>query len=172
MKTRNIGVWILIAAFLLVTLTACATAAPQPTPIPPTATSLPPTEVPEPASCDEVVGNCLEITFDGENCSYDGPVEHKIGAATVIFINQSDELAQMALIEHPDDKTVQDAMDYFGGKPGYGIPAWFETYTFHDARAGMSDTWEVNLATGDHSLICTQGLPLKKWFGGGFTVEN
>ena len=179
MKTRNIGVWGLIAVFLLVALTACATTAPEPTPIPPTATDVPPTatpppptEMPEPASCDEVQGNCLELTFDGENCTYDGPAEHKIGATTFLFINQSQKLANMSLGKHTGNETLQDTIDYWGDGPKHGHPSWAEWVFEEDASAGKSDTWEGNLGSGAYCLTCAQGLPFKWWLGVGFTVEN
>jgi hypothetical protein len=37
------------------------------------ATPIPPTDTPEPTSCEEVEGNCFMIFFDGENCMYMGP---------------------------------------------------------------------------------------------------
>ena len=118
-----------------------------------TSTPLPPTEVPEPASCDEVEGSCLELTFDGENCIYDGPAQQKTGTATVFFINQSDELAYMYLMKHTGDEPLQDSSDYWSEGSTYGVPSWVEYIFTEDASAGKSDFWEGNLGSGINILM-------------------
>jgi hypothetical protein len=180
MKTKNLWKWILIAGFFLAILTACSAATPEPTPIPSTPTDVPPTaipvhptEIPKPTSCDDIDGTCLELTFDGASCTYAGPTDLKKGVVTVLFIDESDKLANMSLAKHTGDETLQDTIDYWEeGKPKHGHPSWAEWVFEEDASAGKRDTWEGNLQSGTQFLVCAQGLPLLWWLGVGFSVEN
>ena len=85
MKTGLFWKRLLIGCLLFALLTSCATAAPEPT-----ATDVPPTATPEPTSCEEVEGICLELTFDGESCIYEGPTDLNPGPVTIIFHNEGD----------------------------------------------------------------------------------
>ena len=117
-------------------------------------------------------GNCLELTFDGENCIYEGPAEQKTGPTTVLFINQSEKLAFIALGKHTGNETLKDTIDYWEEGPKHGHPSWAEWVFEEDASAGNSDSWQGNLESGTYFLTCSQGLPYKWWLGVGFTVEN
>jgi hypothetical protein len=56
---------------------AAPTAVPETGTPEPTATLAPPTDTPREKSCEDVEGNCLELTFDGEGCTYEGPTDLK-----------------------------------------------------------------------------------------------
>ena len=78
----------------------------------PTLTPLP-TKAPIPTSCVEVEGICLELSFDGESCTYEGPVELKPGQVTLHFFNYSEGYAAVNLRRHTGDQTIQDVLDTF-----------------------------------------------------------
>ena len=180
MQTNNSWKWVLITVFTLTLLTACSTATPDPTPIPPTATEVPPTatpvpptEVPKPSSCEEVDGNCLVVTFDGENCAFSGDLVYTSGPMTFIFINELDNLAMLAIGKHDGGETLQDTAEFLGPEPGYkGWPSWVEYYQWVDASANKSDIWQDDLTPGVYPLACRHENSQKTWFGDGFTVEN
>jgi hypothetical protein len=58
-------------------MAGCSGARPEPTatpaPSPPSATPIRPTSTPQRSSCEEIEGICLELSFDGESCTYEGP---------------------------------------------------------------------------------------------------
>lgn len=173
MKTSLLWKRFLIGCLLLTLLTGCATAAPE-TPTPePTATPVPPTDTPEPISCEEVEGNCLELTFDGESCTYEGPTDLKTGPVTLLFLNESEGRAAVNLVRHTGDETIQDMIDYIGEEPSTGTaPTWTRGLgTFQVIRSGESHTWEGVLEPGIHTMVCASpqyGI----WFGTGLTVED
>ena len=163
---------------------------PSVTPIPPTRTSVPPTQThtptktyyipptrtPEPTSCDEVEGICLELTYDGEHCTYKGPTEFKSGTVTLLYINESDVEAYVNMVRHLEDKTVQDMIDYLGEEPSHKhYPLWSVEIqgVWYGVYIGMSHTWVGDLEPGIHTMVCVTGGPIYNvWFGGGFTVED
>jgi len=170
----------LLVALLLVT--ACATTQPAPT-----STSLPPTETPQPRSCDVVDGICLDLTFDGESCIYDGPTDLPSGPVTLIFHNESDEWAFTHMIRILGDKTIQDVILRVGEEPSEQHAAhvwrWFAASwwlkipgVWRDLGAGESQIWEGVLEPGIHALFCVRHPPhpehLGVWLGSGLTVGD
>ena len=158
-----------------------ATKAPVPdipkTPTPntpkPTSTPISPTDTPGPKSCEEVEGNCMKLSFDGENCTYDGPTDFKTGPVTLLFLNESEGIAAGNLMRHTGDETIQDMIDYIGEEPSTGtFPTWTHGLgTFQVIRSGERHTWEVVLEPGIHTMVCASpqyGI----WFGTGLTVED
>ena len=82
------------------------------------ATAVPETPTPEPTSCEKGQGNCLEISFDGEICTYESPTDIKAGPVTLLFLNEGEQDAAVGLLQHYGDKTVQDAISYIDHKIG------------------------------------------------------
>ena len=175
----------ILIMFLLVGCGAAATPTPTPEPtatlVPPTATPVPPTDTPEPTStskptsCEEVEGICLELTFDGGSCTYDGPTDFKTGSVTLNFLNESEGRAAVNLVRHTGDETIQDMKDTFVEEPSTGHhPYWTtEIYGVWKAiDAGESHTWEGALEPGIHTMVCARMTPLGVWFGTGLTVED
>lgn len=172
MKTRLFWKRFLIGSLLFTSLTGCQTLTPQPivTPIPPTAT-------PGPTSCDEVDGNCSELYFDGEKCTYKGPTELKSGSFTLLFFNEMSEgEAAVNFLRHIGDKTIQDAIDYIGEEPSRKPqPNWARGMgTWNRIPAGEMSYWEGNLEAGTYHMICArlEPLPISGWFGTGLIVED
>ena len=167
MKTRLSVKRFLIGCLLLAPLIACATATPE-TPTPePKATS-------GPTSCEEVEGNCLWLSFDGESCTYEGPTVLKTGRVTLLFLNESKGSAGRNLVRHTGDETIQDMIDYIGEEPTTKHhPSWTrELGTWRSVPPGESHTWEGVLESGIHTMVCARLVPLGVWHGGGFTVKD
>jgi hypothetical protein len=157
-------------------LTSCATAA-QETPLPSTTTPVLATYTPEPTSCEEVEGICLELSFEGESCTYEGPTDLKPGLVTLIFLNESDDWAGTNLMMPLGDKTLQDMLDYFGEVPSQQhAPSWSFSVpgVWREIRAGESHFWEGALEPGNHVLACARTLPwpepIAVWIGTVLTV--
>lgn len=174
MKLKN-GSTIAAFAMVVALVAACgATDAPAtPVPVQPTPTSAPPTATPEPPSCEEVEGNCLELTFDGESCTYKGPTDLKAGPVTLFFHNESEGRAAVNLLAHTGDETIQDAIDYIGEEPTTKHhPGWTrELGTWRTVSPDESHTWEGVLEPGIYHMVCAS-FSEGGWFGTGLTVED
>jgi hypothetical protein len=136
-----------------------------PVPIPPTAT-------PELTSCEEVEETCLELTFDGESCTYAGPTDFGEGLVTLLFINASELHAAVNMLRHAQGKTIEDMRAYFGGETSTKhAPSWTEDYgTWTGIAPGMIQVWRGELRPGIHTVVCASFCPWLVWFGGGFAV--
>ena len=161
-----------------------ATLLPEPSDIPPeltaaqvepSATPVPPTKTPNPTSCEEVEGDCLEISFDGETCTYKGPTDIKPGSVTLLFLNESEGGALAGLVRHKGDKTIQDMKDRFVEEPitEHGTPWTIPiNLPWRGVPPGESYVWEGDLESGIHALVCARITPYGVWFGAGFSVEK
>jgi len=173
METRLLSNQILIGCLLLALLAGCATAAPETATLEPTSKPMVPTSTHGPGSCREVGGNCLELSFDGENCTYTGPTALKTGTVTLIFLNESEGRAAVNLVRHLGDQTIQDMIDLIGEEPSPGhAPSWANPVnTWQIIRSGETYAWEGALKAGIHTMVCAdpqRGV----WHGAGFTVED
>ena len=173
MKTSLLWSRLLIGFLLLVLLAGCATVAREILTPKPTSTPISPTDTPGPKSCEEVEGNCMKLSFDGENCTYDGPTDFKTGPVTLLFLNESGSLAAVNLVRHTGDETIQDKIDYIGEEPSsVHAPPWTRGLgTWQLIRSGKIYTWEGSLEPGIHTMTCASpeyGI----WHGAGFTVED
>ena len=153
---------------LIIVLCSCST----PT-LEPTAAQVMPTNTPAPASCDEVHGNCFELSYDGESCIYDGPTDFPTGPITLLFINESDGAAGAGLLRLVGNKTLQDMREYNGEDPTTKhAPDWSRiVFESKFVVSGQNLTLEGVLVEGVHGMICInpkRGV----WFGGGFTVKD
>jgi hypothetical protein len=134
-----------------------------------------PTTTPGPTSCAEVEGHCLWLSFDGESCTYEGPIVIKTGPVTLLFRNKSEVLAGSNLLKHTGGKTIQDAIDYFGEEPSKKHAAAWSVHlpgVYRFVLSGMSYTWEGVLEPGIHHMVCIRDTPFGVWFGTGLMVEN
>lgn len=168
MKICLLWIRFLIGCLLLTPLVGCVTAAPE-TP------TIPPTDTPKLTSCEEVEGICLELTFDGESCTYEGPTSLKAGPVTLLFLNESEGFAAVDLLKHNGDQTIQDMIDYFGEEPSTKHhPSWSTEFldVWGYIEAGKSRTWRGGLESGIHTMVCVKQIPNGVWFGTGLTVEG
>ena len=121
------------------------------------------------------------LTFDGENCTYEGPTELQAGPVTIDFVNEIEEeeapYFKVNLMRHTGDETVQNMVDYLGREPSTRHqPDW----VFNPApqpwwtpvRPGQPVNWEGNLKSGTYTMICALLDPFGVWFGTGLTVEG
>ena len=168
----------LVLILVILTLTSCSTPKQQPTatsadtPVP---TTVRPTHTPQPASCAEVEGTCMELSFDGESCTYIGPSDLKPGSVTILFINDSEANASMNLVRHKEGKTIEDMLETFvDGYAESHHPSWTEEIrgVFRNIPSGRRHIWEGDLKSGIHTLVCARLSPLGVWFGTGLTVED
>ena len=116
----------------------------------------------------------LQLTFDGENCTYEGPTALTPGPVELIFRNESKELACVNFVRHTGDETIQDAIDYIGEEPcTVHRPGWVVTLgTERFVSTGKSARWKGNLIPGIYHMVCLHVSPLRVWFGTGLTVED
>jgi hypothetical protein len=70
-----------------------------------------------PNSCEDVIGMCLELTFDGETCNYERPVELAPEPVTVIFHNEGEGWAAVNLIRLLEIKILDDLTQFIGEEP-------------------------------------------------------
>ncbi len=189
MKSSSPWIQFMIGCILIVFIAGCAAVTPENPPteptttflppssttIPPTVTPAPPTNTPEPISCKEVEGICLELSFDGESCTYVGPTDLKSGPVTLLFLNKSEDGAMANLVRHTGDKTYQDMIDYIGEEPSkISAPVWADGVpgVLGEVKAGESRIWEGVLEQGIHTLLCINLTPFGVWLGVGLTVED
>ena len=133
---------------------------------------IPPTATPEISSCEGVDGTCLELTFDGDSCTYVGPTEFNSGPVTWLFINASDVHATVNLMRHLEGKTIQDMLARFSdGVSKLHHPDWTEEVNYWKAiNPGMNLIWRGELQPGIHTMVCITLCPWLVYFGTGFTV--
>jgi len=151
---------LLIGCLLLAFITGCTTVTPEmPTPEP----------TPMQISCEEVEGNCIELTFYGQSCVYEGPEQFNQGPVTFIFINESDIPYTANMIRLLEDKTFQDLIDYVGEEPSSKhAPSWSSGYPGVWKYVASRHVWTGDLELGIHAVVCAGRLGI--WRGGGFTV--
>jgi hypothetical protein len=115
----------------------------------------------------------LRLTFDGETCTYEGPTEPQPGPVELIYVNDSEGEAWVALNRHNGDETIQDAIDHFGPSPSpTPCPYWKTDVARSSAAPGDTYRWEGDLQAATHHLVCYRNPPLEVWFGTGLTVEE
>ncbi len=198
MKTSLLWKRFLIGCLLLALLTSCAqtlaisTSEPTSTPVPPTntpeptstpipptntpeptPTPVPPTNTPEPPSCEKEEGNCLQLSFSGSSCAFEGLTEFEAGPVVFIYVNESEEPARAGINQHTGDQTVQDAIDHYGGgRSRTACPSWVRSVVRTAIPSGGVYRWEGNLEAGTYHMSCFQYPPLYVWFGTGFIVTE
>ena len=190
MKIMQLWKRFFISCLLLVQIASCATAEREipnpptstptfvlasPTMVPPTKTIIFRTATPNPASCEEVEGICLELTFDGESCTYAGPTIITTGPVLLLFLNKSEGTAAANLVRHKGDETIRDMIDFIGEEPSTKHhPSWTVEIrgVYRSVKSGASHVWEGDLEPGIYSMVCARLVPLGVWFGTGLTVEE
>jgi len=185
MKTNAVPMLLAIGCVVAL-LSSCATAAGETpaTPVPPTTTPVPPTITPAhptatpapppvPASCEEVEGVCLDLTFDGESCIYDGPTEVASGSVTLLFHNKSEGSAAVNFLMLLEERTIEDVIEYNGEEPFMKHhPSWSrELGTWRPIASGGGQEWQGNLEPGEYFMVCARMAPLGGWLGTGLTAK-
>ena len=119
---------------------------------------------------DEV--RTLDLTFDGEHCTYEGPTELAAGPVELFFHNNSDKMAAVNFAKLLEGKTIQDIIDYIGEEPTTKhAPSWTqELGTWTGVNSGDTHHWEGELEPGIYNMVCAIAYPLAVWHGTGLTV--
>jgi hypothetical protein len=128
----------------------------------------------EETTADAVEPVLLELTFDGESCTYEGPTELSPGPVELRFYNESEESAATNMVSIDEGYTIQDVIDDLGPEPSTRfIPYWTrELGTWRSTEPGERHHWEGDLEMGLYAMVCARLSPLGVWFGTGLTVDG
>lgn len=113
----------------------------------------------------------VQFTFDGEQCTYEGPAELSAGDVEIVFHNQSSQATFAWFGRLDEGKTTQDIIDY-NVNNGTGAPPW-ATGVWQNASVGPNASTEpatVTVVPGLHNLTCGTWSPYQGYNGGGLTV--
>ncbi len=121
----------------------------------------------------EVVGSdsrLLQLTFDGEQCTYEGPSELSAGEIEIVYHNESSEVIWFTFERLNEGRTTQDMIDYIvdgANQPSWTVSIWFQGRISADASSIPTPR---TLQPGLHTLVCGTWTPNQGYFGGGLTV--
>ena len=114
----------------------------------------------------------IQLTFDGEQCIYEGPSVLSEGEVEVVFNNESSEETVFWFGRLDEGRTTQDVIDYVADDPSADPPSW----TVPVYEAGLAPgrplplRAEAPVAPGLHNLVCGSDSPPHVYFGGELTV--
>ena len=120
-------------------------------------------------------GALLSLSFDGENCTYEGPTELTTEPAELVFSNESEGDGYVSVIKLDPGKTLEDVIEYNGGDPtSKHAPPWARALgTFVPVPVGETKTFNLNLQPASYVMACARTDPsLLVWLGTGLTVEG
>jgi hypothetical protein len=148
-------------------LTACSSAQsePSPTPVPTTETVVIPSPKPE----DEPIF-FGEVTFDGNECTVEGPGEVSTGKYYFTLDDQSDKKIQLWINQILEDKTFEDLLAWQEAPGVYRAPPdWIEhpSSTF-SAKAGKR-IYDLD-KVGNYATLVGGFNPMSLWFCEPFRV--
>jgi len=116
----------------------------------------------------------LQLTFDGEQCTYEGPsvLSAGQGQVEVVYHNESAENAWFNFGRLDEGKTTQDTIDFIADNPTGSPPSWtFDVWAKSQIPAESSTTPVPRTVTpGVHNLVCGSETPSYAYFGGELTV--
>jgi hypothetical protein len=99
------------------------------------------------------------LTFDGEECRYDGPNEVVEGDRIITFKNIT-ELDVILDVQRLDDgKTMQDLLDYVDEVGQDGPRSTWTSSPIKSPVPDNPDAWEYSLEEGLHVMICNLNEP-------------
>ncbi len=115
----------------------------------------------------------VQLTFDGEQCIYEGPsvLSAGEGQVEVVFHNESAEESFFWFGRLDEGRTTQEMID-LSVDPSPGPPSWTVDVWRQDIMAANSSSIPVmrTVAPGLHNLACGPASPLFDYFGGELTV--
>ncbi len=159
---------ILVAGWLLLIKspeTTLEPVAPNPTAVP--------TYLPAPL-CETAEKPCLEIHFDGKNCTVAGPTDTRTNKFVFIYVNESDNIARFEAVRINEDKNIQDLVYFAENTPQNLMQSWMHSAgLWHTVVVPeKSVTLEASLnESGDYGILCFKEPPYA-YFGSGFTLEE
>ena len=115
----------------------------------------------------------LDLTFDGERCTFEGSTELTPGPIVLTFHNDSETDAAVNFLELLEEKTIEDVIEYHGPEPTKRYAPWWsrELGSWSRVSAGSSHEWETYLEPGSYFMVCARLSPMGVWLGTGLTVE-
>jgi len=134
----------------------------------------PSTEATTVTVADAVEPVSVYLTFEGGNCTYEGPAKLEPGPIELLFLNESEDYAGVNLVSIDEGYTIKDVIDDLGPQPSSGHhPPWTrELGTWRATGTSETHLWEGSLEVGLYAMVCVRIDPLGVWFGTGLTVEG
>ena len=112
----------------------------------------------------------LHGTFDGEQCTYEGPSELSAGEVELVTHNETSQSLWFFFGRLDEGKTIEDIVEYnqdASGPPAWATNVWAQTRS----PAGSSAEPIIRFVEpGLHSLTCGTWTPYQAYTGGTFTV--
>ncbi len=117
----------------------------------------------------------VQLTFDGEQCTYEGPsvLSAGQGQVEVVYHNESAEDAWFFFGRLDEGKTTQDMIDDIAENPTRSTPPSWTVNVWNKSKipADSSTTPVPRTVTpGVHNLVCGSETPPYAYFGGELTV--
>ena len=116
----------------------------------------------------------VQLTFDGEQCIYEGPsvLSAGEGQVEVVYHNESSEDGLFNFVRLDEGRTTQDMIDYLADDQSSGPPSWTVGVWLQSRIAANSSSIPVmrTVAPGLHTLGCGPASPPRSVFGGELTV--
>ena len=115
----------------------------------------------------------VQLTFDGEQCIYEGPsvLSAGQGQVEVVFHNESSEASFFNFGRLDEGRTTQEIIDGNADDPTFNPSWWFDVWVQTRIAANSSSIPVMRtVAPGLHNLVCGPDLPVHVYFGGELTV--
>ncbi len=115
----------------------------------------------------------VQLTFDGEQCIYEGPsvLSAGEGQVEVVFHNESSEASFFWFGRLDEGRTTQEMIGYVAvdatEPPSWTVDVWSQARI--DANSSSIPVMRT-VAPGLHNLVCGTASPLFGYFGGELTV--
>ena len=112
----------------------------------------------------------IEVTFDGENCTYEGPIELTVGEVEIVNYNEGSEDSWFWFGRLDEGRTTQEVLDHIEVDPTAGSPSWTRLAFYREVSGGDSFEGVRALSPGLHSVACGTVEDDYAYFGDEFTV--
>ena len=117
----------------------------------------------------------FHLTFDGEQCTLEGPSELSAGEGEgeveIVSHNETSEMIWLQFVRLFDGKTEKDLIDHIEAE-NFGAPSWM-TPIITQARLEPNSSSTPTMRTlepGLHSLVCGTWMPYQQYLGPFVTV--
>ena len=155
MNHRSVLSRMACAALILLFAVACGTSKPAPTSIPPAPTATPVPSTPAPVIAD------MTITFDGNECTYDGPQSVPAGKITVdmVFKNKEHDRFALVIATLDEGKTFEDLDQW----PTTDPPPWLTIVDGWETPPDSTKQVTAQIANGPLYFVCFYSPPDTKY---------
>ena len=97
----------------------------------------------------------LTVTFDGTNCSYDGPSEIGAGVATIEAVNDSEVYTEVGIARVDEGSAFEDFVAFYQPEPEIvDSPDFATPIAAVPAEPGQTGSDDITLDAGQHALVC------------------